>query len=208
MMFRLPLATRIEMIHPDDAGLAVAAAIDCEAVWGRILNIGGGARCQLIYREYLGAFLDAMGIGRLPDEAFSTEPYCTDWLDTEESQRLLQYQRQSFGDVVRQTAALLGWRGARSPGCFAPWCARPSTARMSPHWRGRSGTIGVCAYWAFCSFSARCSAPSLPTRPPVANTASTSSTSRRLLRGVSATWSLGTVALTMLGVVLVRKKKS
>src|SRR5262249_30346742 len=110
MMFRLPLATRIEVIHPADAGLAVARAGGCPEAWGRTLNSGGGPGCQLVYREYLGAFLDAMGVGRLPDEAFSTEPYCTDWLDTEESQRLLGYQRRSFADVVHETAALLGFR--------------------------------------------------------------------------------------------------
>jgi nucleoside-diphosphate-sugar epimerase len=131
MMFRLPLETRIEMIHPDDAGLAVANAIDCDAVWGRTFNIGGGARCQLTYREYLGAFLDAMGIDRLPDHVFSNEPYCTDWLDSDESQRLLQYQRHSFEDVVRQTAALMGWRRPLAR-LFRP-LVRAAILRMSPH---------------------------------------------------------------------------
>lgn len=110
IMFSIPLAQRIEMIHPLDVGLAVANAASHDDVWGKTLNIGGGARCQLTYGAYLEAMLGAMGIGALPEEWFTTEPYCTDWLDTEESQRLLQYQRYSFEDVVRQTAALLGWR--------------------------------------------------------------------------------------------------
>jgi hypothetical protein len=104
-------------------------------VWGRTLNVGGGPRCQLVYRDYLGAFLDAMGIGRLPDEAFATEPYCTDWLDTEESQRLLGYQRKTFDDVVRETAALLGWRAPLAR-AFQP-VVRASMLRLSPHWRSR-----------------------------------------------------------------------
>src|SRR5947208_3485452 len=52
MMFRIPLATRIEMIHPDDAALALANAVDNLPEWRRILLIGGGARCQLTYDEY------------------------------------------------------------------------------------------------------------------------------------------------------------
>jgi nucleoside-diphosphate-sugar epimerase len=135
MMFRVPLATRIEMIHPADAGLAVARAVGSFGVWGRTLNVGGGARCQLAYRDYLGAFLDAMGIGRLPDEAFSTEPYCTDWLDTEESERLLSYQRHGFDDVVRETAALLGWRRPLTR-LLRP-LVRAAILRMSPAWRAR-----------------------------------------------------------------------
>lgn len=135
MMFRVPLDNRIEMIHPADAGLATARAAFHPGVWGRPLNVGGGPGCQLVYREYLGAFLDAMGVGRLPDEAFSTEPYCTDWLDTEESQRLLGYQRRTFADVVRETAALLGWR--RPLARLLRPAVRAGMLRLSPEWRAR-----------------------------------------------------------------------
>jgi UDP-glucose 4-epimerase len=111
IMFTIPLAQRIEMIHPRDVGLAVANAVSCDEVWGRVLNIGGGERCQVTYGQYLAAMLGAMGMGGpLPAEWFTTKPYCTDWLDTAESQRLLRFQRHSFEDVVRETAALLGWR--------------------------------------------------------------------------------------------------
>jgi UDP-glucose 4-epimerase len=134
-MFEIALANRIEMIHPEDAGLAIARAVSCPEVWGRTLNIGGGPRCQLTYREHLGAFLDSMGVGRLPDEAFTTDPYCTDWLDTEESQRLLGYQRKSFDDVVRETATLLGWR-APPTRAFQP-AVRAGILRLSPRWQRR-----------------------------------------------------------------------
>lgn len=110
IMFTIPLSQRIEVIHPRDAGLAVANVVAHDDVWGRIMHVGGGARCQLTYGTYLNAFLDVMQIGPLPASWFATNPYCTDWLDTDESQRLLQYQRHTFEDVVRETAALLGWR--------------------------------------------------------------------------------------------------
>ena len=49
----------------------------------------------------------------LPDSAFrvATKPedyYYTDWLDTEESQRLLQYQTRTFQDYIEETKAQLG----------------------------------------------------------------------------------------------------
>jgi nucleoside-diphosphate-sugar epimerase len=134
-MFKIPLATRIETLHPRDAGLALANAVRTPEIWGRTLNVGGGPRCQLTYREYLGQFLQAMGIGALPDEAFSKEPYCTDWLDTEESQRLLGYQRSSFADIVRETAALLGWKAPLAH--LAGPLVRRQILSLSPHWRGR-----------------------------------------------------------------------
>jgi nucleoside-diphosphate-sugar epimerase len=100
IMYRIPLDTRFEMVHPFDAGLAIANGIQCEELWGKIWLIGGGSTCQVYYRDYLERMMEAMGIGRLPEAAFGHEPYCTDWLDSEESQRLLQYQRHSFDDII------------------------------------------------------------------------------------------------------------
>ncbi len=134
-MFEIPLETRIETLHPRDAGLALANALEVSQIWGRTFNIGGGPLCQLTYREYLGQFLRAMGVGTLPDEAFSKQPYCTDWLDTEESQKLLGYQHSSFADIVRETAALLGWKAPLAR--FAGPLVRRQILSLSPHWRGR-----------------------------------------------------------------------
>lgn len=133
IMYEIRLDTRFEVIHPRDLALALANALHCDAVWGKTLLIGGGARCQMTYREYLGQILTAMGIGTLPDEAFTTAEYVTDWLDTEESQRLLQYQRASFDNIVREIAALLGWRTYFVP--LARPFARHSMLKLSPYWR-------------------------------------------------------------------------
>ena len=43
IMFEIGLDNRIESLHADDAGLAIANALDTPAVWGRVLFIGGGA---------------------------------------------------------------------------------------------------------------------------------------------------------------------
>ena len=92
-MFDVPLNNRIEYVHTRDVGLAMANAIHCETVWGKILHIGGGSACQYYYDEIVQKIMDAVGIGMLPERAFGIVPFCTDWLDTTESQSLLQYQR-------------------------------------------------------------------------------------------------------------------
>ena len=46
----------------------------------------------------------------LPREAFSSTPFPTDWVDTTESQRLLNYQRRDLGDYIEEMTALLGFR--------------------------------------------------------------------------------------------------
>lgn len=133
IMFRIPLQTRFEVIHPTDAGLATANAIGSTEVWGKILLIGGGPGCQILYRDYLGRMLAMMGIDMLPERAFGAEPYCTDWLDTTESQRLLAYQRSSFDDIMRDLTRIVGPR--RLLTTVVRPLARWWILRMSPFYR-------------------------------------------------------------------------
>ena len=109
-MFDVPLDNRMEFVHTRDVGLAMTNTVSSEEVWGKTLLIGGGPGCQLYYREIVGRILDAVGVGMLPEEAFGTTPFCTDWVDTTEGQELLHYQRHSFEDYVREMVALLGYR--------------------------------------------------------------------------------------------------
>jgi hypothetical protein len=85
--------------------------------------------------QFLFTMLGAMGIGALPHHAFTTRPYCTDWLDTAASQALLQYQRHSFADIVEEIQALAGWRrpALRALGLLV----RAAIVAMSPYARGR-----------------------------------------------------------------------
>ena len=140
IMFEIPLTQRIEAMHPKDAGLAAARAATMDVTWGRTWLIGGGPRCQLTYGDYLARFLAAMEMGGpLPEAAFTTKPYVTDWLDTEESQRVFQYQRHGFDDIVRDVAALLGWK--RSLARLSQPVVREYMLGLSPYYRKRpSGT--------------------------------------------------------------------
>jgi UDP-glucose 4-epimerase len=110
-MFDVPLGNRIEFVHTRDVGIAIANALDTEEVWGRIWHIGGGEGCQLYQRQIVEQVLDAVGVGMLPEDAFTEEPYPVDWLDTEESERVLSFQRRTLTDYVRELRGRLGgWR--------------------------------------------------------------------------------------------------
>ncbi len=109
-MFDVPLYNRMEYVHTRDVGLAFANAVSCPEVWGRLLLIGGGPRCQYIYREITEKVLDGLGVGMLPERAFTTTPFPTDWIDTTESQQLLHYQRYTLDDYVQDMKARLGYR--------------------------------------------------------------------------------------------------
>jgi len=107
-MFEVPLDTRIELVHPADAGLAAANAALAPRAVGKVLLIGGGPTCQLYQRVYVGRMLAAAGIGHLPDRAFGRKPFYTDWLDTAESQGILAYQRHTAEDYFRELAQAMG----------------------------------------------------------------------------------------------------
>ncbi|MBO0791285.1 MAG: hypothetical protein J2P36_10085, partial [Ktedonobacteraceae bacterium] len=79
-----------------------------------------------------------------PDEAFApdSKPYCTDWLDTTESQELLHYQRHSFDDIMRDVLA------ATRPAGVAAWLLpllrpliRRRMLRLSPYLKNHAGSI-------------------------------------------------------------------
>jgi UDP-glucose 4-epimerase len=150
-MFDVPLDNRIEFSHTLDVGLAFANAVSSEEIWGKILLIGGGPGCQLIYREIVQQVLEATGAGMLPKEAFGSTPFCTDWVDTTESQALLQYQTRTFDDYVRDMVKLLGFR-RHLIRLFRPivrrWLLRrspylpaPSPTRASVDWRGKVAVV-------------------------------------------------------------------
>jgi nucleoside-diphosphate-sugar epimerase len=109
--FEISADARIEFIHPADAGLAFARAAACEQAVGKLLYIGGGRKCQMITAEFYNQLMDSLGIGPIPVEAFvRTEcpRFTGDWMDTEESQRLLRYQMHDLNDLKTDMGKGLG----------------------------------------------------------------------------------------------------
>jgi nucleoside-diphosphate-sugar epimerase len=133
MMFDIPLDTRIEVVHPADAARAVTTGISTGNIWGKIWLIGGGPTCQLTYRTYLTRLLGALGIPMLPDRAFGSQPYCTDWLDTAASEAALHYQRHTFDEIVADVARGVGPTRLLVP-LVRPFVTR-SLLRLSPYYR-------------------------------------------------------------------------
>jgi UDP-glucose 4-epimerase len=132
-MFDVPLDNRMEFVHTRDVGLAIANAVSSEEVWGKLLLIGGGPTCQHTYREIVEAVLKAMGVGTLPEAAFSRTPFCTDWLDTSESQALLHYQLRDLNDYVADMLRIVGLRRYLAR-IFRP-LVRAHLLRKSPYYR-------------------------------------------------------------------------
>lgn len=114
LSFVVPLESRSHPMHVKDAGLATARSIRKAAI-GKILMIGGGEKWKQRQRYYLEKIMGAVGIGMLPDSAYyQPDPerdeswYYNDWMDTEESQALLEYQQRDPEDYFAEVSAELG----------------------------------------------------------------------------------------------------
>jgi len=145
-MFDVPLENRMEFVHTRDVGLAIAVGVSNTALWRRTWLIGGGARCQYYYREIAQIVLTGLGVGMLPEAAFSTTPFPTDWLDTSASEALLHYQQRDLRDYVADMRSYFGYRRILIQ-VFRPLVRRLLLCK-SPYWyaarrRSRDGRIAI-----------------------------------------------------------------
>ncbi|SMB21939.1 Cholesterol dehydrogenase/isomerase [Sterolibacterium denitrificans] len=131
---------RVEFLHPADAALALVNALDAfgvldsldgQAVRGRTLLLGGGARNRYRYLDWLNMALEARGLRPLPRTAFGRADYLTDWVDTDESEALLRYQRHDYPDWLREQVGAVRprWLDAGS----APLARRYLLAHSAHH---------------------------------------------------------------------------
>ena len=131
--------SRLEIIHPADAALAFVNAVSCQEAIGKILLLGGGVKNQVTIQQQFNGMLTSIGLLPLPREVFQLkEPiiFHGDWLDTKESQRLLQFQRYDVQQLHKDFWNSLGF--AKHSLCilklFAPllgWIIK----RNSPYYR-------------------------------------------------------------------------
>jgi nucleoside-diphosphate-sugar epimerase len=108
-MFQVPLDNRIEFVHRLDVATALANALEADEAWGKVLLIGGGAKCQLYQRDIVLRVMSAVGIDNVPEDIFPlSPPYPVDWLDTGESQRILTFQNRTLEDYIQNVQRKIG----------------------------------------------------------------------------------------------------
>lgn len=109
MMFSIAANARLEYVHPKDVATAMANAIGNPLAIGKKFFLGGGKSCQTTWGEFNSLFLVAMGCAPFPASVFGTQGYYTDWMDTEESQRVLQFQDHSLADYRAELDRKFKW---------------------------------------------------------------------------------------------------
>ncbi len=114
LSFGIPLDQRMEFVHPADVATAIANAPEADTA-GKILYLGGGKDCQMTNRHFQTRLFQALGIGMVCERAFrvpkdASDYWYTDFMDTEEAQRLLKFQRHSFEHYLADLKRAFGWR--------------------------------------------------------------------------------------------------
>lgn len=97
---------RVEMVHRDDVVDALYASVDVPDAAGKVFNIAGGPTWQLRGRDYVKDFYDIMG-APVEDAVYRKSPGWMDWYDTEESQKVLQYQNRPYQYYANEMRAIV-----------------------------------------------------------------------------------------------------
>lgn len=128
ILFHQPVDTVFEFVTARDSGLMMANA--CEAnvgpdFWRRVYNIGGGEKCRVGYIEYLDRVFATLGLGtsaKLFERSwFALKNFHCQWyLDSDELEGHLHFQRDGFDDYLAHVAA------------EAPWYLKAGLAKMVP----------------------------------------------------------------------------
>jgi len=103
--------SRVEIIHPSDTALAFVNAVKCDEAINKVLLIGGGKDNQITTQQLFSTMLSSLGLKPLPREAFRiTEKvdFHGDWLDTNESQSLLNFQRHNCETIFKDLKESFG----------------------------------------------------------------------------------------------------
>ncbi|MGB5811615.1 MAG: NAD(P)-dependent oxidoreductase [Polyangiales bacterium] len=100
---------KVEFTHPRDQALGIINSLVLhDEVVGRTLLLGGGERNRYRYREWLNLVFTSMGLPSIPRSAFGDALFLTDWVDSEASQAILDYQRHTLDDYLEEIRQELG----------------------------------------------------------------------------------------------------
>jgi len=108
LLFEFPLDCRNEIILDSDAAVAIVSAseklVNTNEINSEMYFIGGGKEngCQINNKKMIKSMFEAMGIGMLSENCFIKDNslFSMDWYDTEESNKILDYQIHTFSDYL------------------------------------------------------------------------------------------------------------
>ncbi|MGD9568809.1 MAG: NAD-dependent epimerase/dehydratase family protein [Sedimentibacter sp.] len=86
---------RVEFVYRGDVVTALISAVEREESANKVMIIAGGKTWQMRGYEFVERFLEVLDIP-VEDAEYPDSSTYSDWYDTEESQRILDYQKTDF----------------------------------------------------------------------------------------------------------------
>ncbi|MDF2839475.1 MAG: WcaG [Clostridia bacterium] len=86
---------RVEFVYRGDVVNALISAVEKEESTNKVLIIAGGSTWQMKGYEFVAKFLEVLDVP-IEDAEYPENSIYSDWYDTEESQKILDYQRTPF----------------------------------------------------------------------------------------------------------------
>jgi nucleoside-diphosphate-sugar epimerase len=120
LIYDIPLDQRVEFVHVKDVATACLNAVTTEKADGKTLIISGDEKNRMYFREEVENILGSFGLKPPPKEKFTKKPYYLDWYDTDESQRLLNYQERTVDDYIMDLKEILGFKSSLAK-LFSPF---------------------------------------------------------------------------------------
>lgn len=147
LLFLMPLETRLEIIHTEDAGRAFAAAASLPEASGQTLNIGGGALCRTFFKAYLDRILRYYGLGDssfLSPSLFASSDFHCGWYeDSDYAESLLHFRHKTLEDYyeevrwetrfLRPFVSIVAPVAKRWLAAKSPFAAKASKRRAGEH---------------------------------------------------------------------------
>ena len=96
---------RVEFVDRDDVVAALVSAVESK-VQGSVLNVAGDESWRMTGERFVAGVFEAFGVQG--EVNYPSEYGYFDWYDTEEPQRLLNYQRTSFALFKKKLAKVFG----------------------------------------------------------------------------------------------------
>lgn len=100
---------RIEYVHPHDVALALVNAVGNKAAYNKKFFLGAGEKGQATWSNFASIIFEALGLGKAPKHLFGNEPFYTEYMDTEEAQKILKYQTLTLKDYQREMNKKFKW---------------------------------------------------------------------------------------------------
>ncbi|HOO57496.1 MAG TPA: NAD(P)-dependent oxidoreductase [bacterium] len=109
-MKKIPADCRAEFAHLYDVCTALLNTIGNPEAVGGIFPLGGGKRCQMLYRDQLKMIFDLFGFPEPNWKKFTHEPFALDWYDTTEAQRVLNFQNHTMEQYIEDFKRAMGMK--------------------------------------------------------------------------------------------------